>query len=68
MEMPYFSLYSCIPNYCLEVLLLAKCSSGTKYCASLVCMVLLLGEICAFHTRSGLLQKQKDFQQMLCLF
>lgn len=47
--MPYISLYSCIRNYCLEVLLLAKCPffpSGIKYFASWVYMVnnmLLLG-------------------------
>lgn len=50
MKMPYFSLYSCIHNYCLEVLLLANCPlfpSGMKYFASWVYMVnnmLLLGK------------------------
>lgn len=44
MKMPYFCLYFCIPNYCPEVLLLAKYSSGTKYCASWAYMVLLLGK------------------------
>jgi len=72
MKMPYFSLYSCIHNYCLEVFVLAKCPlfpAGTKYCASWKHMVdnmLLLGKKYGASTPESDYSKRRKTSSRSC--